>query len=170
MLALMARQLRWERAQSQVQTAALSTGADLDFTWAPADFGETYTRVHFSFQMVHDRPSAAVGAWSIIGSVGLISSIFADTSPPARPLDNPGADWLWLEPMIWSPAQVTFNSEAVVSSNLQECNVQNRSVRAQRRMVEGGGRLWLVFQWQPALISGAVMRRRCWGSAGILEA
>lgn len=166
----MARPLRWERRISQLQVGAPSTGAELDFSWAPADFGETYTRVIFSFQLVHDRPNAAVGAWSILGTVGLIHSVFAAPEPPARPHDNPDADWLWLEPMIWTPAQVTFSSTAAVSSNLQECNVRGREVRAQRRLVEGGGKLWLVFQWQPVLQPDAVMRRRAWASAGILEA
>lgn len=138
-------------------------------SFATAIEGETYTRVRFSWQLVHDLPNSAIGAWSIIGSMGVIESGSGASAPPGRPLSDPGLDWLWIEPVLWRPAITSYSSTGAIITNLEEASADKIDVRAQRMANPGGSKLWAVWQWSPTLVAGASMRRRAWFSVGILE-
>lgn len=134
---------------------------------------ETVTRIRFSFQLTTLTGEVLATPWNVFGSMGIIPSAAAATSPPARPQSSPNDDrWLWLEPLVWQPGFAEYaNPSATTPTQVVQTHAIQRDVRAQRKGEAGGSKLWAVWQWSPPVpLPTNTYRRRAWFSIGVLEA
>jgi hypothetical protein len=167
----MARQLRWSRTQfNNVTDVTGATGSVFDRAVATAAPGETYTRIHFSYQLAQEQEGQGTSPFVRLASLGIIESPASAAVPPARPLTAPNADWIWLEPILFGPPALVFDVSGFVTFQTSVYSASQRSVRAQRMADAGGGsKLWFVTDWLPGLADSTAMIRTLHVSVGILE-
>lgn len=168
----MARQLRWSRGWNHnIQGPGQGGGEYFDVQVPGAFPGETFTRVRLSTQLIWQNSTLLNGPWDAIAIFGVIAAPANLLIPPARPMDDPDADWLWWGEFLWESGRTVADVSGSVLNDTAQGHMRDIDVRAQRAAAPiVGSSLWFVWQYAPEIEAGTVLARSIAYSVGILEA
>lgn len=108
--------------------------------------GETLTRVRWRYQCQHVIGTAGAESVGITLGAGIILGPTGTSSPPANPLTDPNADWLWWEASFALPHRVQNDDGTTFELDVWPSDPGERDVKAQRAAATGGSSVWIVFE------------------------
>lgn len=167
----MARQLRWRRGWNHnIVGSPGERGNSLDVRLPGALPGETFTRVRLSTQLIWQNDTLLNGPWDVFAMFGVIVGPANLPSTPARPMDDPLADWLWWTSFQWESGRTVADVSGSVLNDTAQGHLRDIDIRAQREADPvSGSSMWFVWQWGPGMEDNQVVVRGINFSVGILE-